>query len=99
MDINPWVPMTEPIDLKHIGKLIEELGECISAAARCQIQGIDEVHPVTGKSNREWLEEEIADVNANIELVCKHFQLDSHKIYKRSVIKEEKLKAWHALLG
>jgi hypothetical protein len=45
-----------------LGKTIEELGELTAALARAQIQGVDEVHPVTGKSNRVWIEEEIQDV-------------------------------------
>lgn len=68
--LNPWIPMSKPIDIKHLGKLAEELGEASSAVARCLIQGIDESEPVTGKLNRQWLEDELADVCANIQLVC-----------------------------
>lgn len=53
--MNPWKPMTNPIDLKHTGKTMEETSELISAVSRCQIQGLLESHPVTGKVNREWL--------------------------------------------
>lgn len=97
MDRDPWHPMKEAIDLKHLGKLIEELNECSSAAARCLIQGIDEAEPKTGKVNRVWLEEEIADVIANIELVELHFGLDLGKIMTRAFEKKAKLKAWHRL--
>jgi hypothetical protein len=44
-DPNPWIPIQNPLDLKHLGKLIEELNEAGSATARCIIQGIDEVEP------------------------------------------------------
>jgi hypothetical protein len=50
--LNPWHPMSKPIDLKHLGKLIEELSEANSAAARCLIQGIDQVEPITHKPNQ-----------------------------------------------
>lgn len=61
---NPWNPMTKAIDLKHLGKLGEEAGELSAIVCRCIIQGINEYEPVTGKSNREALEDEIADVQS-----------------------------------
>ena len=96
--LNPWVPMTDPIDVKHIGKLAEELGEAGSAAARCLIQGIDECEPVTGKLNRRWLEDEIADVRANIDLVVEHFKLDTVHIATRAEGKKDRLRRWHQML-
>jgi hypothetical protein len=81
---NSWRPMTTPVDLKHLNKLQEELNECGAAVARCRMQGIDECEPETSKVNREWLEDEIADVIANIELVMTHFKLDIDRIRKRA---------------
>jgi len=86
--LNPRHPMTVPIDLKHLGKLGEELNECGSAVSRCIIQGIDESEPVTGKVNRQWLQDEIADVLANAELVIEHFGLDKEAINKRKANKK-----------
>lgn len=97
--VNPWVPMLSPIDLKHLGKLVEELGEAQAACARCIIQGIDECEPETGKSNREWLEEELADVRANIGLVIQHFVLNSERITNRVIAKRKKLTIWHQMLN
>jgi NTP pyrophosphatase (non-canonical NTP hydrolase) len=94
---NPWHPMSDPVDLKHLGKLGEELGECSAAVSRCIIQGIDEAEPVTGKINREWLEDEVADVIANIGLVMEHFNLNVDRIERRSFTKVDQLKAWHKL--
>lgn len=93
---SPWHPMTDPIDLKHLGKFAEELGECTSAVARCMIQGIDECEPSTGEINRDWLTKEIADVICNVELVVEHFNLDWHKINERTVMKRHHLKRWHS---
>lgn len=95
--LNPWAPMTDPLDLKHLGKLAEEANELGSAIARCLIQGIWESHPTTGKPNDRWLEDEIADVIANTELVMDHFDLDRDAILDRVVRKMTHLRAWHAM--
>ncbi|MFZ5737706.1 MAG: hypothetical protein ACOY6K_12580 [Pseudomonadota bacterium] len=94
---NPWHPITDSIDLKHLGKFAEELNECGSAVARCIIQGVNECEPVTGKRNRDWLQDEIADVIANAQLVIDHFKLDSEAIHIRAARKQAHLKAWHDL--
>ncbi len=91
----PWQPMTNPRDLKTLGKLLEELGECSAAASRCLIQGIDEAEPKTGYLNRYWLQDELADVLANIELVVKQFNLDWRGIADRADLKVPLLLAWH----
>ena len=95
--INPWHPMTDPIDLKTLGKFTEELGECVAAVSRCMIQGIDEYHPQSGIANRDWLEEEIADVMAGIELTVERFGLNEERIFARAARKIAGLREWHAL--
>lgn len=95
-DPSPWHPIKDPVDLKHLGKLVEEAGELTSAAARCTIQGMDEAHPVTGKINRDWLADEVADVLANLELNIEHFDLDMDVINTRKERKKRHLRAWHA---
>ena len=97
-DPNPWVPMANPLDIKHLGKLAEEVNELGAAIARCLIQGINEREPVTGKPNRQWLTEEIADVLAGIELVCNHFDLSADAIDSRKARKTRHLKQWHDML-
>lgn len=96
--MNPCHPMTKSIDLKHLGKLGEETGELSAAISRCIIQGIDEKEPVTGKLNKEWLQDEIADVYANIKLVIDHFNLDSARIRMRVEKKIKLLEVWHNML-
>ena len=95
--LNPWHPMTDPVDLKHLGKLGEEAGELASAVSRCIIQGIDEAEPVTGKVNKEWLEDEMADVLASMSLVEEHFQLNIERILQRADNKKEHLRKWHVM--
>lgn len=97
--VSPWHPITDPLDLKHLGKLAEECGELSAALARCIIQGLDEAEPVTGKVNRQWLTEEIADVIANINVVQAHFFLSHDAIVDRVRRKEANLKRWHANAG
>ncbi|MEQ1698169.1 MAG: hypothetical protein ABL901_20255 [Hyphomicrobiaceae bacterium] len=96
--LNPWRPMTDALDLAHLGKLGEELNEAGAAVSRCIIQGIDEREPVTGKVNREWLEDEIADVLAGIDLVAFHFGLDPVCIALRVARKKAHLRNWHAMI-
>lgn len=95
--LNPWHPITDAVDLKHLGKLSEEVNELGAAVSRVIIQGIDEVEPVTKKSNRLWLEEEIADVLANIALVSERFDLNSDFIARRVYDKKTRLRTWHEM--
>lgn len=92
--LNSWHPITDVKDLKVLGKLLEELGELTSAVSRCIIQGMDERHPITQKSNRVWLEEEIADVAATIELAFNRFGFDVGHLERRQLLKLELLSEW-----
>lgn len=98
-DANPWQPMADPLDLAHLSKLLEEVNELGAAIARCIIQGLDEREPVTGKPNREWLEDEIADVAAGCQLNGQRFRLDQVRIAHRIDRKIAHLKQWHRHLG
>ena len=95
--LNPWRPMTDALAVKHLGKLGEEANELGSAISRCIIQGVDECEPVTRKPNRQWLQDEIADVLANAELVMEHFGLDRDAIAERRLRKMKHLRGWHSM--
>lgn len=69
-DPSPWVPMKEPIDQKHCGKLLEELGECVEAAI--MFTDNPELHRVR-------LENEIADVLCGATLFVEHFNFPTIK--------------------
>jgi NTP pyrophosphatase (non-canonical NTP hydrolase) len=86
--------MTDAKAIMTLGKFTEELTECASAASRCLIQGIDECEPTTGKVNREWLEDEIADVIATLTATIKRFGLDMPRIQGRAAHKLEFLQRW-----
>lgn len=90
--------MQELLDVAILGKSIEEGGEYVSAAARCIIQGINMSEPVSGKPNREWLEDEIADSRANLRLVEERFRLNEQRMAEREAAKVRHLRAWHRLL-
>ncbi len=92
--ISPWHPMSDAVDLKHMGKLAEEVNELGSAIARCIIQGVDEAHPDTGKMNREWLEDEMADVLAGFLLIRERFGVVVDQARVES--KVANLRRWHA---
>lgn len=94
---NPWVPTTNLSELRCLGKLGEEAAELSSAICRCIIQGMNEAEPSTGKINRDWLEDEIADVLANIEITIKNLNLNNGKIFSRLNRKTEHLKNWHQI--
>jgi len=91
----PWTPTTNSKDVKILGKLGEELGECQSAVMRCLIQGIDEMNPETGVSNRRWLEDEIADVMACMDLACENYNLNWTRILQRLMKKKKLMEQWH----
>lgn len=93
-----WIPMTNLVDLAHLGKLLEECGELTGITARCIIQGIDEADPESGKKNHLALTEEIADVVAMSELAIERFLLDRDLIKVRIERKRAMKRAWHAMI-
>jgi hypothetical protein len=90
----PWKPMTDSVDIRTLGKLGEESGELSQIICRSLIQGIDETDPKQNITNRVWLENEIADVFVNAQLVIERFNLDTDAIAVRMAEKEPKLRAW-----
>lgn len=70
--VTKWIPITNLKMLRRMGKLIEELLELGIVAVRCIIQGIDEVDPGSGKTNRQRLMDEMADVEAQL-VVTSHW--------------------------
>ena len=95
---SPWQPMSDPVDLAVIGKTLEELAECSAALSRCLIQGIDELDPDTGRSNRDQLTDEVADVYATIGLLYEHFRFVPTSINHRVEKKRSHLRRWFEML-
>lgn len=91
---SPWKPVVDTNDIKHLGKLGEEAGELVNAICRTLIQGLDGVNPTNGESNREWLENEMADVLGMIAHNIKHFKLNEDRIMARMEAKMAYIKPW-----
>lgn len=96
--VSPWVPITDLRTLKAMGKATEELGECTSAIARCLIQGLDATEPDTGKVNRDWLEEEIADARAMLDELEQDLNLDGPRMAARTARKRAAQRRWKDML-
>jgi hypothetical protein len=92
-----WVPTTNLMMLRRMGKLLEELNECGSVAARCIIQGIDEIDPATGKTNRQRLIEEVADVYAQLDCTVSTLNLDYTFIDNRRERKKGYMRDWESM--
>lgn len=95
---SPWIPMTDPVELAMLGKAVEEVNELGSAIARCIIQGIDEAHPTTGKTNRQWLTEEMADVRAVLATLQKQFGITDYDMEERVEVKLKHFSGWRKLI-
>lgn len=99
MALTKWTPTTNLKMLRRMGKLSEELAECNSVAARCIIQGIDEVDPGSQKVNRQRLTEEIADVMAQCRVTIKALGLDHRFIGTRIDMKESQMEEWEGMFS
>lgn len=95
--MNKWIPTTDMLTLRRMGKLGEELGEAQAVAARIIIQGLDEVDPGSGKLNRQRLMDELADVQAQIGCAVRDFDLDRDYMARRTVEKMRQMAEWEAM--
>lgn len=94
-DASPWRAETDPVKLAILGKLNEELGELTAAVSRCIIQGVDGTHPVTEKPNKDWLAEEMIDVENMLVFLRSHvLDLRGKPIDNRMARKHEHIKQW-----
>ena len=95
--VSKWVPTTDLMMLRRMGKMVEELGELGSVAARCIIQGIDEIDPGTGEENRERLRNEIADVYAQLDETVARLGFDMNTVNARRWRKRLMMQEWEAM--
>lgn len=99
--VTKWVPTTNLMMLRRMGKfgeeLGEELGELSAVTNRCIIQGIDEVDPSSGKTNRQRLIEEIADVMAQCEVTIEKLGLPLDAINERVAHKRLSMQMWEEM--
>lgn len=95
--MNKWEVTTDPLTLRRLGKLGEELGELGNVASRIIIQGIDAIDPGTGKLNRQRLADELADVQAQIDCTLIAFGLSDDYHHTRASRKRGQMAEWEAL--
>jgi NTP pyrophosphatase (non-canonical NTP hydrolase) len=92
--LQKWVPTTNGIILRRMGKLGEELAELSNVTNRVIIQGLYQVDPSSQKVNKLRLEEEVADVWAQILVTMKALQLDREMIEARVENKVDQMQEW-----
>lgn len=97
--MNPWRPIADPMMQRRLGKTAEELAELLCVIARIGIQGIDEIDPASGKTNRQRLHEETADVLAQINCNCRAFDMPRDVIGARVRLKEAMMAEWEGILA
>ena len=97
MTITKWVSESDPLILRRVGKAGEELAELAKVCSRITIQGFAGIDPKTGISNRQSLEEEIADVMAQCECMIKTLELDAAAISARTISKIVLMDKWDAM--
>jgi len=95
--MNKWELAEDPILRRRMGKTGEELSELAAVVNRIQIQGIDSVDPSSGKTNRQRLEEEMADVMAQCRVTIEVLGLDESAMHMREIEKRRQMAEWESL--
>lgn len=96
--MNPWQVTTDEAALRRLGKTAEELSELQAVLARIIIQGVDEIDPSSGKTNRTRMEEETADAFAQLSLLVEFYKMDSERLYARIEKKALQMREWETLV-
>ncbi len=96
--LTKWTPTQNRLILRRMGKLGEECGELTAVTNRVIIQGLDEVDPATGLTNRVRLSKELADVLAQIECTIDALKLNYDEISIRVADKKRQMAEWDAML-
>lgn len=99
MAMSKWIPESNPMVLRRVGKTGEECAELGKVCSRITIQGLDGVDPESGISNREALAREIADVLAQCHVTMRELALDSHQILLRQMQKEAQMAEWEEMFS
>ena len=99
MAMNKWIPETNQMVLRRVGKTGEECAELSKVCSRITIQGVDGIDPATGVSNRDALAKEIADVIAQCFVTINALGLDNDAIKARAHDKQAQMAEWEALFS
>lgn len=86
--MSKWVPISDQLLLRRMGKTGEECAELLAVTNRIIIQGIDEIDPSSGKTNRQRLIEETADVYAqldsNMKMLCLPWEITTERRHRKA---------------
>lgn len=101
--MSKWTPDQNPHQARRVGKTLEEMGEAVAVfgnavaiLARISIQGLDSVDPGTGKTNRQRLQDELADVQAQIGCTVLSLGLDQNHMARRRAEKMRQMGEWES---
>lgn len=72
----------------------EECAEVIQAISKVFRFGVDDVHPITSKSNKDSLEEETGDLLCMLQLMMEKGIISESNVQKASLQKRFKLEKW-----
>ena len=98
-EFDQWLPESNPLVLRRIGKTAEECGELLKVLGRLNSQGLDGTDPESGVVNRLALAQEIADVYAQLDVTIERLSLDRSMIANRRAGKRELMARFEAHLG
>lgn len=94
--ISPWMGEPDPVKKQVLAKMAEELSECAARVARCQAAGINDIDPDTGRTNKEELEREMADVVATFKL--SDIEIDTNINIERITTKLNGFNRWMVII-
>ena len=97
--VTMWIPISNKMLLRRMGKTGEECAELLAVTNRIIIQGIDEIDPSSGETNRQRLIDEIADVYAQLDETVKKLLLDKRYIEKRRERKRGYMEEWEEMFN
>jgi hypothetical protein len=92
-----WMTEPNPVFRRRVGKTGEECAELQKVLCRISMQGLDGCDPRTLKPNRVDLEDEIADVLAQIDLTIDALKLDYDRIAGRANVKRLEMHQWERM--
>lgn len=76
---------------------MEECAEVIQAISKCQRFGLNNIKPMTDKTNKDHLTEELGDLAAMIDILIDQGIVGSSALNTAKTAKKEKLKKWSTI--
>jgi len=73
-------------------KITEECSEVIKEISKAELFGMEDCEPGQELSNKEKIQDELADLLGAIELVCEHGILNDREIFNREKVEAKKAK-------